>query len=103
MIKSFCTTRGFCTAFARLHMIEVRCKNGVWAPAIVCREDREIWALNSMDEQNIDWAAAWEELESGANNIPEKHPAASTQKSVKDFHKWWCWYMQLLPIVLLTL
>jgi len=40
-----------------------------------------------MVEQNIDWTAAWKELESGG--AEKQHLAVGTQKTMSDFYKWW--------------
>jgi len=43
-----------------------------------------------MVEQNIDWTAAWKELESGG--AEKQHLAVGTQKTMSDFYKWWSRY-----------
>jgi hypothetical protein len=52
-------------------------------------------SLDAM-EQITDWSTAWQKFESGASHIAENNLAASTQKSMADFRKWWSWNMQPL-------
>ncbi|KAF8244896.1 hypothetical protein K440DRAFT_646768 [Wilcoxina mikolae CBS 423.85] len=51
-------------------------------------------------EDSVDWEAAWSKLDSGTTSTPQRHLAATTQKSVADCRKWWGWYAALDGVLL---